>query len=303
MSRRDPLRHNRTRGAVFLAGALAVGAGLGVAWWKGHSAGGAQTTAAASAADRDAETRADRLASVEETVAERNRASERERDVFRADGWEIVQGVEAPDARLTELDPSLIRDGREKDLRIQLASTVPGRRQAGKVKQIARDATDPATRYAAVEALGRIKGEEGQRALLELLVDEKMAQDPEAHAAIAPRIRPRDLDDAVAGEMVRLLDSPAITPVARQQMAFTLALVGLRDGMALPDETLASLAPSSQKLLAEMTDLASRGMGRRMHYQHEPVRDHAAAEPSFAHEETLMHPSQLPAHAVEGGTP
>src|SRR5947209_3685223 len=54
-------------------------------------------------------------------VAEKNREAEKDRKAFAADGWERVE-VAPPDARLVALDPQLV-DGREEELRAQIAST------------------------------------------------------------------------------------------------------------------------------------------------------------------------------------
>src|SRR5438046_1260366 len=65
------------------------------------------------------------LAQVERIVAERNREARAEVERFRADGWQIVTDVAAPDRRVAALDKKLLKEGREEALRLQLASTTP----------------------------------------------------------------------------------------------------------------------------------------------------------------------------------
>jgi hypothetical protein len=77
-----------------------------------------------------------------------------------------------------------------------------------------------------------------------------------ARSQVAPLLRPRDLSDARAQKLAGLLDSGEVTPVERQQIAFTLALVGLRDQSALPQSVSDKLSPDSRALLAQMADLA-----------------------------------------------
>lgn len=189
-------------------------------------------------------------------AAERNQAGEQDKKAFRADGWELVK-TDAPDARLVGLDPALL-DGREDDLRVQITSTVAAPAQAGKLADIARRAREPQTRTAAVEALGRIGGAEAQRALMGLLSDGGFAADDPGRRAIAPLLRPSELHEPYAAELAAKLDAERLTPVERKQIAFTLALIGLRDGTKLPAATLASLSPTARALLDSMTALATQ---------------------------------------------
>src|SRR5439155_1761978 len=112
---------------------------------------------------------ADKQRGVEATVAARNRETARETDAFTRAGWTMV-AAPAPDARLTALDPALL-EGRERELRVQIASTVAAPELAPRLGRIARAAHEPATRVAAVEALGRIGTHEAQTELLALLPD------------------------------------------------------------------------------------------------------------------------------------
>ena len=207
--------------------------------------------------------KASSLRDVQRVVAERNQAGEADKKAFRDDGWELVK-TDAPDARLVDFDPKLL-DGREDELRVQLASTVAAPAQAGKLAEIARRARLPETRIAAVEGLGRIGGEAAQRELLGLLTAPPLDAGDPARRVVAPLLRPAELSDPFAGELAAHLDSDKLTAVERKQLAFTLALVGLRDGTQLPDATLSSLSPAARDLLASMMALASRSSSLAPH--------------------------------------
>jgi HEAT repeat protein len=192
--------------------------------------------------------------SVAETVAARNQASAAQAEAFRKAGWTMV-ATPAPDPRLLALDPSLL-PGREDELRVQIASTVPSPELAPRLRRIALEAHEPATRVAAVEALGRIGTPDAQAELLALLP--QLPEEDAARRQIVPLLRPSGLDDPRATQLASLLDAPALTPAEKKQLAFTLALVGLRDGMKLPD---GAVSPAAKQLIDQMTALAQRGSG------------------------------------------
>jgi hypothetical protein len=73
-------------------------------------------------------------------------------------------------------------------------------------------------------------------------------------------LRPKALDDPLAARMAALLDSSALSGGEKQQVAFTLAMVGLRDGMELPESV--ELSPEAKQLLASMRALALAGAAR-----------------------------------------
>src|SRR5438270_8028899 len=97
----------------------------------------------------------DRLPAVQKFVAQKNEESRAQREALAAQGWSLVQAP-PPDMRLTKLDPSLL-NGREAELRQQIASTTASREAAKNLAQIAREAHEEATQFAAVDALGRIR--------------------------------------------------------------------------------------------------------------------------------------------------
>ena len=205
--------------------------------------------------------RASALRAAERIVAEKNAESRKDREAFAAAGWREAYAP-PPDAKLTAFDPSLL-DGREQDLRVQIASTVAAPAQAGRLAEIVRRAHDAETRTVAVEALGRISGHEAQAALFGLLQDSGLPAEDPARRAIAPLLHPKDLDAPYAAQLAAQLDSPALAPAERQQIAFSLALVGLRDGTRLPDRVVAALSPASRELLARMTALATASNATR----------------------------------------
>jgi hypothetical protein len=159
--------------------------------------------------------------------------------------------------RLVSLDPALL-NGHEKELRVQMASTVGSPAEAAKLEVIARRATDVETRTVAVEALGRVGGAEAQRALFGLLKDAGLPESDPARQAIAPLLRPAELGDSYAADLAAQLDNRALTAVERKQIAFTLTLVGLRDGTELPSSAASALSPSARDLLASMRALATQ---------------------------------------------
>jgi hypothetical protein len=194
------------------------------------------------------------LAAVERVVEERNRHLGEEARVFEADGWQMV-AADPPDSRLTELDPTLIAEGRERELRVQLASTTGARRHVRNLGRIIMTAELPETREAATEALGRIKSDLAKHELIEILTSGKLAPDDLGRRQIAAHLRPDDLDADIAPRIADLLDSPKLTAGEKEQIAYNLALVGLRDGMTLPDAVLATLSDEARALISRMTEI------------------------------------------------
>jgi hypothetical protein len=235
---------------------------------------GDEATVAAPAAEQDlADDVAERLAAVERVVAERNRSAAQEQRVFEADGWEIVSAP-PPDPRVTDLDPSLLAEGREHDLRHQIGSTTPQNGQARRIAQILVLAKDEATRESAALALGRIRTAQAQEEILNVLSSGKLKPDDLGRSQLAALLRPVDLDDEIAARMADLLDSQAITGAEKEQVAFSLGLVGLRDGMELPDAVLATMSPEARALLVKMKELGAKSFlahgspGRDVHHHH-----------------------------------
>jgi hypothetical protein len=194
-----------------------------------------------------------KLREVEALIAEKNREASKDRQAFLDDGWEMVN-VPAPDQRVVGYDPKLLDQGREQELRMQMASTVPAPAETGRLAEIARRAKDEATRYAAVEALGRLNAPESTEALYEVLTEGNLDVNDSARAQIPALLRPATLDDTLAAKVAMLLDNPSLTMVEKQQIAFTLALIGLRDGMTLSAQV--EISPSARALIEQMTDAA-----------------------------------------------
>ncbi len=193
------------------------------------------------------------LRRVQAEVDAKNRNAAKDRDAFQKDGWQLVSVAE-PDHRVVGYDPSLIDAGREHDLKMQLLSTVPSPGQARKVAEIARRAKEPATRYAAVEALGHLQAPEATAALYDLLTNGNLDPSDEARGQIPSLLRPSALDDPMAAQVAMLLDSPLLSDVEKQQIAFTLALIGLRDGMKLDPQV--PVSSGARALIDQMAALA-----------------------------------------------
>jgi hypothetical protein len=194
---------------------------------------------------------AQKLREVQEIVSQKNREARADREAFVKDGWEMVS-VPPPDHRVIGYDPKLIATGREHDLQMQLLSTVPSPDQARTVAEIARRAKEEKTRSVAVEALGHLNAPEATEALFELL-PQMDANDP-ARSQIASLLHPTALDDPMAIKVAMLLDSPSLNDVEKQQIAFTLALIGLRDGMTL--DAQAPISANARALITQMEALA-----------------------------------------------
>ena len=137
---------------------------------------------------------------------------------------------------------------------MQLLSTVPSPAEAQRVAEIARLAKESATRYAAVEALGHLNAPESTAALYDLLVNGQLDPADDARGQIPGLLRPSALDDPMAAKIALLLDSPSLTMVEKQQIAFTLALLGLRDGMSLDSQL--PLSADARAMIAQATALA-----------------------------------------------
>jgi HEAT repeat protein len=227
----------RNRKMVLALPASALAATVGWMLWAGRAPAApapAPTVSAeqpAAPAPADIARHADpaKLREVEQIVAEKNREASKERQAFENAGWTIVTTT-PPDQRVVGYDPSLVKAGREHELKMQMLSTVPSPEQAKKVAEIARIAKDESTRYAAVEALGHLNAPEATQALYDLLVNGGLDPNDQARQQIAPLLRPTALDDDMAGKIALLLDSPSLSPIEKEQIAFTLALIGLRDG-------------------------------------------------------------------------
>lgn len=194
----------------------------------------------------------DRLSAVQQQVAENNAGSGRQQQEFVRAGWQLVE-VPPPDASLAALDPALL-GAREAELRQQMATTVAAPDRAANLSRIAREAREEPTQVAAVEALGRIASDAAQDQLVELL--HALPDGALARREVAPLLHPRDLADPRAAQLARLLDAADLNGVEKKQIAFTLALVSLRDRSTLAPSVLAALSPDARALLASTTSLA-----------------------------------------------
>ncbi len=209
--------------------------------------------------DRDAARTSARLRLVQDEVARLNKQSHADVESFTKAGWKMVGDVPPPDHKLVAYDPSLLKQGREAELRAQLASTIPTSATAHNVGDIARDAVDPQTRYRAVEALGRSSAPSSLQELYDLMASHTLAVGDPARGDLASLLQPSSLSDPLAPQIAKLLDDPQVTAIEKQQIAFTFALIGGRDGTSLDAETLASLSPDARALLVQMKTQAEQG--------------------------------------------
>ena len=207
---------------------------------------------------------AEQRRAVDAVVAVHNARAGKDEAAFVAAGWHMGSSP-PPDMRVVELDPSLISAGREAELRTQLASAVPQVRAAHRMAEIAVLAHDPDTRESAVDALSRLRTPEAREELVRLLLGGKLAPDDAGRRQLAALIQPTDLDDELAARMAGLLDADALTARERKQVAFTLALVGLRDGMTLPARVTDTMSPQALALVDSMAILARRNLVAHAH--------------------------------------
>src|SRR5262245_9068658 len=120
MQRQVAMRSRR-----FLALVLAAAALAGLLAWRGTARETAKPVAAAMAPSSPA----GQLAAVERVVAERNEKAGQEEKKFEDDGWKMVDAP-PPDSRVVALDPSLIAEGRESELNLQVGSVSPSKNKA-----------------------------------------------------------------------------------------------------------------------------------------------------------------------------
>jgi hypothetical protein len=100
--------------------------------------------------------------------------------------------------------------------------------------------------------MGHLKAPEATDALYDLLTQGGLDPNDQARQQIAPLLQPTALDDPMAAKIAALLDSPSLSDVEKQQIAFTLALIGLRDGMTID----APISAEARALIEQMTALA-----------------------------------------------
>jgi hypothetical protein len=135
------------------------------------------------------------LAAVEAEVARLNREAGEDRRAFAKAGWTSTDAP-PPDRALVGLDPKLVREGRENELRLQLASTTPPVELVDGVVAIAEQARETSTKLAAIAALGRM-GAPGQAGLRTLVAPGHLgAHDPAREAATSALVTPATQDEA-----------------------------------------------------------------------------------------------------------
>jgi len=239
------MRRPRSVRSVVVAVGVVAAVVAALLWWHGESA----TSNHASPAEPPTEAARPRDL-VGLVVVERNREEHGQRRAFEDDGWTFVNVAE-PDHALLAVSPALL-PAREAELRAQLASAPPGVEHLANVVVVATSARDAATRIAAVEAISRMRVDAAQRALVELLP--KLAANDPARRVLVPLLRPASASDESIAELIALLDSPAIASDEKEQIAMTLAMLSLRDGVPLNQP----MSTAARALIERMTSLATR---------------------------------------------
>lgn len=174
----------------------------------------------------------EKLSKVQTEVATNNATEAADKQAFNQSGWVFLDNVAPPDEHVLGFDPALL-NGRENELRAQLASTTPKATDIPNISQIIRTSQNPDLRFTAIEALGHINDEQAGVALLALLTDSVFADaDPNA-ALVASLLQPSDLDAALAESMVRALDDSELSLIVKRQIATNLAMLSLRDEHAV----------------------------------------------------------------------
>lgn len=184
-----------------------------------------------------------KLSEVQAEVAANNAMEAADKNAFNQSGWVFLDNVAAPDEQVLRFDPALL-DGRENELRAQLASTTPKAIDIPNISQIIRTSQNPDLRFTAIEALGHINDEQAGVALLALLTDSVFADgDPNA-ALVSSLLQPSDLDTALGESMVRALDHSGLSLIVKRQIATNLAVLSLRD-----EHAVRGLSPFGRTLL------------------------------------------------------
>jgi hypothetical protein len=186
------------------------------------------------------------VASVTKQVDANNASESKAFDALSADGWTLVADVAEPQAGELSYAPELLAT-RPDILRTQIASTTPPADAIPAVENVARQASGD-MRLTAVAALGRVHSEDAVAALLRLIT--AFGDDADARQATAPLLMPADLDDPNVPAIASLLDSSALGEVEKNQLAFNLAAIALRDGTSLPSTI--TLSPSASARIAAM---------------------------------------------------
>lgn len=188
-------------------------------------------------------------AQVEAEIQANNELEAAQIKAFTDQGWALVEGVPPPDEKLEAYDPALLGSN-ETELRTQIASTTAKASDVPALLTIARTTTNLDIQTSAVEALGRVRHPDAQRALL-ALVSNPIATDTATRSLIVSLIVPEDLSDEFANGLIALLNSSTASSVEKTQAAMNLAMLSLRDNQPLPAMSAGAAAAvlDAQKIL------------------------------------------------------
>jgi hypothetical protein len=199
-----------------------------------------------------------RKKTVEREVTALNQRADEERQHFEAQGWEKVD-AEKPDMEVVDLDPAALAR-KEALIADQLMSGSFAGERLSRIHDIALQASEERTRYAAIDALGRSHDRASQSLLMDLY---RRMDRADARAQIVPLLRPDSLD----GDEARfLLDAAATgsTPHIRGGALGSLAVLCLRLGHDA--SAVASRLPSStSQEFTDVYDKLRNGSGAHKH--------------------------------------
>jgi len=212
------------------------------------------SSAAAAEADAEARTQGEPAASadpklvadVARDVAAKNASEPKAFDALAADGWSLVENVPAPEPGELAYSPDLLISNADV-LRVQLASTTPPSEAVASVETIALQSSGD-MRLTAIGALGRVHSSDAIASLTRLIA--RFTDDEEARRTAAPLLIPSSLQDASVSAIAALLESNVLGEVEKNQIAFNLAAVGLRDNSTLSLPLSSSAAERIAKMRA-----------------------------------------------------
>jgi hypothetical protein len=187
------------------------------------------------------------LAQAQQAVATDNANEAADVAAFSSNGWKLV-APQIPDPDLLAFNPSLIADGRESDLRMQLASTTPKAADVPNIVAVAQQTDNADVRVQAVQALARVEAPAAQQGLLTLATS--LAPDDDARQNCIAALRPPSVSDAFTAQVAALINDARLSAAEQQQIAFSLALVQARD-----QATITGLPAAAQAQVDAMTQL------------------------------------------------
>ncbi len=139
-------------------------------------------------------------------------------------GWEAADSV-PPDPGILTLNPELL-GSLEPDLRRQLETTPISDELVENARVIVYEASEPRTRAAALDAMGRLDTDRARDALMEIVENHPGGEE---RGIALDFIRPRGLGDPSARWLVGQFQSDRLEDRQKKQIAFALALAGMME--------------------------------------------------------------------------